>query len=67
MTPEYKKLKRDISRKVKLANKYHKEVLALIAQCTHEELASKHATVDGQVEKWQECKLCSEKFYSEQK
>jgi len=67
MTPEYKKLKRDISRKVKLANKYHKEVVTLLAQCPHEELAAKHATVGGQVEKWQECKLCSQKIYSEQK
>ncbi|CAB4220942.1 hypothetical protein UFOVP1636_82 [uncultured Caudovirales phage] len=66
-SPEYKKLKRDISRKVKLANKYHKEVLELLAQCPHEELAPKHATVNGQLEKWQECKICSKKMYLPEK
>ena len=59
MTPEYIQLKKDIARKVKLANKYRKEAQELLAKCPHEEFVAKQNTVS---DIYNECKLCGVHF-----
>jgi hypothetical protein len=58
MTLEYIQLKKDIARKVKLANKYRKEAQELLAKCPHEEFVTKENTT----EHFNECKLCGVHF-----
>jgi len=63
MTLEYIQLKKDIARKVKLANKYRKEAQELLAKCPHEEFVTKQNIVGAvHVEQFSECKLCGVHF-----
>ena len=62
-----KTLKQQVEHKRKLIAKHHKELEALLATCTHEEIEEKSYYFSGSyydtayTERWNECKLCGKR------